>query len=164
MVASLAAVIAMVFLIAAGVIARYVFNSPFLFVEEYSGYLFVLVVCWGLAFTLKDGGHIKVELVVSRLPARIVTWLELAAYVMATGYTIMFTAQLLRMARRSFELNAYAYGAMHTPLGPAQLIMVIGVGALALEFVVETAGKIRTFVNRKPGVIVTRKDGLISAE
>ena len=164
MVASLAAVITMVFLIAAGVIARYVFNSPFLFVEEYSGYLFVLVVCWGLAFTLKDGGHIKVELVVSRLPARIVKWLELAAYVMATAYTIMFTVQLLGMARRSFALNAYAYGAMHTPLGPAQLIMVIGVGALALEFVVETAGKIRALLNGEPGSVVTEDGGLISAE
>ena len=52
-------------------IARYVFNRPMMFVDEYSCYMLVALVYCGLGATLRAGKHVYVDMFVGKLPARV---------------------------------------------------------------------------------------------
>ena len=41
------------------------------FVEEWSGYLLVLIAYLGMAYTLRSGGHLKVNMAIEHLPPRL---------------------------------------------------------------------------------------------
>lgn len=74
--AGAASIVIMVIIVTVNVFLRQVFNKPLLFTEEYCGYLLVLAVYMGLAYTTRVGAHIKVELITSKLPKRAKDGLE----------------------------------------------------------------------------------------
>ena len=64
--------------VAAQVFFRYLLHRPLVWTEELSGFLFVWMTFVGAALAVKDGTHIRVDLLVSRLPPRAARWLEAA--------------------------------------------------------------------------------------
>ena len=72
------AMVIMVVVITVNVVVRKTLDWAWLYVEEYSGYLLVLIVYLGLAYALRMGKHIRVELLVRRLPPKVRQYLELA--------------------------------------------------------------------------------------
>lgn len=48
------------------VVMRYVFRSPFVWVEEFSRYLLVWISCLGAAYGIRTGMHIAVQFVYSK--------------------------------------------------------------------------------------------------
>lgn len=72
--------IAMAIIMTYGVITRYAFQSLALFVDEITIYLLVALIFFGAAYTLRQGTHVRVDLLTSRfgpkgrLRLRIVTW------------------------------------------------------------------------------------------
>jgi TRAP-type C4-dicarboxylate transport system permease small subunit len=52
-------------------VARYVYNRPMMFVDEYSCYMLVALVYCGLGATLRAGKHVYVDMFVGKLPARV---------------------------------------------------------------------------------------------
>jgi TRAP-type C4-dicarboxylate transport system permease small subunit len=55
----------------ANVVARYVFNSPIQWAEEFSRYAFIWVVFMGAAVCTKRNRHIAIDSLVQVLPARV---------------------------------------------------------------------------------------------
>jgi TRAP-type C4-dicarboxylate transport system permease small subunit len=62
---------AMMMLTVTDVVMRLVFNNPVTASVEFTEYLILFVVYLGLAWCAMRGGHIKVEILVGRLPARV---------------------------------------------------------------------------------------------
>lgn len=71
------AIVIMVVVITVNVVARKTLGWAWLYVEEYSGYLLVLMVYLGLAYALRVGKHIRVELLVRRLSPKVSQYVEL---------------------------------------------------------------------------------------
>ena len=67
-------------LIVPGTISRYLFNYPFNFVEEYSGYLFVGMGFLAFSYALRKGAHVSVTAGVKYLSYRTRTVLEAVSY------------------------------------------------------------------------------------
>jgi TRAP-type C4-dicarboxylate transport system permease small subunit len=61
----------MMFLSTADVSLRYFLNSPILGANEGNTYLQVVLVSFGLAYTMSTGGHVSVTLLVDRFPRRL---------------------------------------------------------------------------------------------
>ena len=59
------------FLIAMGVIARYVFNYGVIFAVEVTIYLTAFICFIGAGYTQWQKGHINIDLVTSRLPKKV---------------------------------------------------------------------------------------------
>lgn len=59
---------AMVMIMAAQVVARYVFTNPFVWAEEISAYLFIWVVFLGSGLAFQRRAHIALDYFVRRLP------------------------------------------------------------------------------------------------
>lgn len=90
-----------------------------------------------LAYTLRTGGHIRVTLLISRLPERAQRFAEAWCLLFATvsiGFFAWFTVQ---MTIQSYEFQSLSQGMLGVSLWIPQLGMVIGVVLLEVAFLEE---------------------------
>ena len=73
------AIAVIMFLICAEVVFRYGFNNPILGTVEISEYMLVCIVFLGLGYTQLIKGHIRIELVLERLPEKLQHILRIVA-------------------------------------------------------------------------------------
>jgi TRAP-type C4-dicarboxylate transport system permease small subunit len=125
------ATLAMTGLIAFDVLMRYFLNEPQLFVDEVVGFLQVLVVFWGLAYTFQVRGHIRVDLVTNHLSGPVRAWARV--FTLTTGIVIV---AVLSWVTLESTLTAYRYGRVSTvmlyPLWPPMLLIPTGLALLAV--------------------------------
>ena len=70
------------------VLTRYILNSPLSIAEEMGGYLLVSITFMGLAYTWKEKGHVRVTLLMSRLPRRLARSIRFFTLILATVFTV----------------------------------------------------------------------------
>ena len=135
------------FLVLAEVVSRYILRSPLILADEIGGYLVVAVTFIGLAYTGKAKGHIRIEVLVSRLPVKIRNWLRLFTLVMAVAFMPILT-------KAAYELITYSATRgtrgqlsgtwLAVPQQWPQTVMLIGVILLTFQLVVEIGRAIHT--------------------
>jgi len=117
---------------------------------DFAGFFLAAASFLGLAYTLRKGAHIRVNLVVQLLPSRPRLWLEvltllgggvISAY--GTWYTTVLTSQ-------SWRFGDMSPGIVAIPLWVPQVFMVTGIGLLTLAFF-DTA--VETWRNGAPVLI-----------
>ena len=81
------ATVAITGLVTFDVLMRYFLGEPQLFVDELANFLQVLVVFWGLAWTFRVGGHVRVDLVTAHLPGPARAWLRVVT--LAIGIALL---------------------------------------------------------------------------
>ena len=102
---------------------------------DFSGFFLATATFMALAYTLRAGGHIRVNLLVGALPTRPRWLLELLTLLIGAimaGYATYYAALLLE--------ESYRYGDMSTgivaiPIWIPQIGMVAGLGLLTVAFV-----------------------------
>jgi len=82
------ALVIAVTLILYGVVMRYVFESPLYWVDEISTYLAVWAALFGWSVAERDGHHIRVTLLVDRVPAPVRRWMLLASSALSAGFCL----------------------------------------------------------------------------
>jgi TRAP-type C4-dicarboxylate transport system permease small subunit len=105
--------------------------------DAYAGYCMAAAGFLALAHTLKRGEHIRVSLVLERLPTQGRRRLELAALAISTLLALAFAAFSAHLAYDSFELGDISTANDATPLWIPQLSMAAGTLVLAIAFVDE---------------------------
>ena len=99
-----------VVIMAAQVVARYVFNNPFVWAEEISTYLFIWIVFLGSGLAFQRRTHIALDYFVRRLPRRIFRWLHLALSLMVLAFLVLLVPQLvewIRSPHKTYRLLAW---------------------------------------------------------
>jgi TRAP-type C4-dicarboxylate transport system permease small subunit len=126
-------VLAMCLLVTGAVFVRYVFGIPIVWVPEIVGYLMVVLVFLALGETMLAGSHIRIDLLVSRLPRRLRDVLELLTLTLSTGVAGFFAWHGVQTMLRSYEFGRRdAFGALNTPLYIPQAALPIGLSVLTL--------------------------------
>lgn len=142
-------VLAMCLLVTGAVVVRYVFNWPVVWVPEIVGYLMVALVFLALGETMLAGRHIKIDLVVSRLPRRLRDVVELLTLTLSVGVAGFFAWHGVNTMLRSLEYGRRdAFGALNLPLWIPQLALPIGLSVLTLVVVLLAYGKLREVLHR----------------
>ncbi len=119
------AMILIVLLILLEVFLRSFLNTSTMITDEYSAYLYVVVVFFGLGYTLGTDGHIRVKVILSRLSGRFQPLLDLWTAVAAlalTGFALWY----------SFLLVREAYSLKMVSETPSQTLMWIPQAAIPL--------------------------------
>jgi len=127
----------MTFIVTGDVILRYVFNAPSKWVVEVSSYLLIVIVLMGLAYTQKERGHIKVDIILSRLPKAVRPWVELVILVMVLALTIILIYLTAGDFWTSIKLKTVSDSVMAFPLAPWQAFIPVGLAILALLLIWE---------------------------
>lgn len=131
-------------LTAADVVKRYITGSSIPGVTEFSEVFLVAAVFLGLAFAMRVGAHVGVDLLVARLPARASKTVQVVGMVIALIVLSWMTVETVGTAAHSIAINEFRYGLVKVPVWPAKLIIPIGLAALILECIVFLAKLVRS--------------------
>ncbi|MGO2056218.1 MAG: TRAP transporter small permease, partial [Halomonadaceae bacterium] len=101
-------------------------------VSEIASYLLVGATFLGLAYTFVHHAHIRVTLLIARLPSAIRVWFEVFCLVIALAISLMLSYGLIELARESLAYNDVSSGFLSIPLWIPQLVLATSVGLLCL--------------------------------
>ncbi len=118
------------------VIMRYFFRNPTIWVYEVTHYLLAAVMTWGLAWGLKVGAHITVEILTSRLSIRMRGWLEAATSLLTAGVVIVLLWIMSLLVLRTLERHETSGTLLAVPLSWPQAGVVFGLLLFAIQAVV----------------------------
>ncbi|MGM0639594.1 MAG: TRAP transporter small permease [Pseudomonadota bacterium] len=101
-------------------------------VSEIAAYLLVGATFLGLAYTFVHHAHIRVTLLISRLPPRARVWVEVACLSVALTISLLLGYGLIELARESLHFGDVSSGFLSIPLWIPQTVLATGVGLLCL--------------------------------
>lgn len=99
---------------------------------ELTGYMMAVGMTWGLAGTLFERGHVRIDVLVQKMPLCVRVWLHLAsliALIVSTGY---YTYGAVSLARDSLAFSATDLSTLRTPLVIPQGLWAAGFALLLL--------------------------------
>ena len=141
-------VLAMCLLVTGAVVVRYVFDWPVVWVPEIVGYLMVALVFLALGETMLAGRHIKIDLVVGRLPRRLRDAVELLTLTLSIGVAGFFAWHGINTMLRSLDYGRRdAFGALNLPLWIPQVALPIGLSILTLVVILLAYRKLRDILH-----------------
>jgi TRAP-type mannitol/chloroaromatic compound transport system permease small subunit len=83
---------------------RYVFNKGNLALQELEWHLFAIVFLLGAAYTLKQGGHVRVDIIYLKLSDKTKAWIDLlGTFVFLIPFSIMVI-----LSAKGFVINSWA--------------------------------------------------------
>lgn len=130
-------------LVCVEVLLRNVFRSSTLIADEMSGYLNAAVLFLGLAYTLKEGGFIRVEVVYNKLRGWIgmtVKWVITLCSLLYTGVLIVY---IWRHVNYSYSFDIHSPDVTETPLYIPQFVMWLGAAILGIQLLSYVLNRVR---------------------
>ncbi|MDW8120274.1 MAG: TRAP transporter small permease [Chloroflexota bacterium] len=110
--------------------------------DEVSAYVLVTGAMWGLAFALRTGAHVRIDVLLPVLPRPVRQGLDIVATLLMGLFAGILAFYAWRMAMVSWDLKAKALGLLGAPLYIPQWMMAWGLSVLVLEAVLLVAVKL----------------------
>jgi TRAP-type C4-dicarboxylate transport system permease small subunit len=129
------------------VAARSLFNYSFSFAWEYSAYAMGVAMFGGAAYTLRTGGHIRVSLLASAMPAKAAHWTDILCTLVGLFFVGFISKALIELAWKSFQNGSTSPTVSETPLIIPQGLIAFGATLLTLQIIVRL---VRLFINEEP--------------
>ena len=142
---------AMMLLVAVEVFMRYVLHDPAMVADEFSAYMLVGLSYLGLAYTWRQGGHVRITLLVSRLPARAASWIRLGVLILIFIFMIGITHAGWKMVVYARQIDLRSDTWLTFPLFWPQLTVFIGFLMLTLTIPLEI---VKVFIKIRAGEAV----------
>lgn len=122
---------------------------------EYAIYLQCFVLFLGAGWTLRQGGHIRVAVLMQALPPALARLLDMLGTVFAIGVIGYATWALWGQWLRTWEFGSTSFYPMGTPIWIPQGLLTLGVTLLLLAFLARLA----RLVLREPPEVATGLTG-----
>ena len=100
------------------VLARFLLGAGTKLAIEMSGYLVVAIVFFGLAYTHKTNGHIEIDFLVKRLPARAQRWCRIFNSTVFLAYTVLLGYFGWRSFWTSYQFNTTSRTGLDVAIWP----------------------------------------------
>jgi TRAP-type C4-dicarboxylate transport system permease small subunit len=140
---------AMVLLVLTEIFVWNAFKVTTLIADEYSAYGLAIIIFLGTGATLRERAHIRITLIIDRLPERIANRVTFAAAALTTIFMGYLGFYLLRMMLSSYNYGSTSGTLTQTPLWIPQAFMVLGAFAFFLQLAVETVRAARNLCTGK---------------
>jgi TRAP-type mannitol/chloroaromatic compound transport system permease small subunit len=121
--------------LAADAVSRKFFHVSTAVSDEFGGYVLAVGAMWALAYTLRTGAHVRIDILLPHLPARLQILLNYLALAGMAAFSALLARQTWGLALESLATDARAMSFLRTPLFPPQALMAIGLSLLCLEAV-----------------------------
>ena len=122
-------ILAMILLMDSDVIGRYVFKHPIQGADELIGFLFLCLAACSFSYTQKEKKHIRIELLIERIPLKARQGFDLLAYLITLTMAILISRQLF-IAAQKFILNKQSGSSVTEILGIpwSPFLIILGIG------------------------------------
>jgi len=127
----------MTLLITLDVLGRNFFGFPIHFSTEVSGYILVALTFVGLAYTQKQGKHIRIQLLTRHLPARVQRYLELVILTIGIIVVGWLTWATKDPVIQNYVFQRKSITSLETPMWIPWLLVPIGFLMLTIQFIAE---------------------------
>jgi TRAP-type transport system small permease protein len=127
----------MMMLVVVDVFMRYVMHRPLMIADEFSAYMLVALSFLGFAYTWRQGGHVRVEVVVNYLPPRLYAWMRLIGLVLTFIFMVEMDRAAFKMIAYALEMKMRSSTWLMFPLFWPQLTIFVGFVLLTLMLVVD---------------------------
>lgn len=121
-----------VLLICFDIFARRVLGFSTEATTEITGYLMAIGMSWGLAGTLFERGHVRIDVLVQKMPLKVRVWLHLVSLLALTVAAGFFAWGAFSLAKDSWDFGATDLSALHTPLAIPQGLWAAGLVLMLL--------------------------------
>ncbi len=142
--------LAMIAILSIEVLMRYVFNSPTIWAHELTMYLFAATVMLGGAYALLNDGHVKMDIIYTRLSDRKKAILDIVTFL----FFVIFIGALLwkgsDIACKSIKVMEKSDSAWSPYIWPSRLIVAIGALLLLLQGLVNFIKNIIYLFSKQP--------------
>ncbi len=133
-------------IISTEIFLRSLFNKSLLISDEYSAYFMVASIFFGLAYTLKEGKHIKITIITSRIKNKKASLiLDLIVYTLAFAISAYACYFAFFMVNETRTLDMRADSIAETPLWIPEISVFIGFLLLCLQLIAMILKRILTF-------------------
>jgi TRAP-type transport system small permease protein len=139
---SAACIVAMVLLILVETLLRLFLERSLFIAEEFSAYLMANFVMLGLAYTLREGGHIRVNILLSRLKGVGRTACELMGCLVGCAVFVLLTWELWSIMFDNFVTNQRSMNITQTPIFLPQIGLVVGSALMVMQMAAEALKRI----------------------
>ena len=116
------------------VVMRFLFNLPFPATWEMSEVLMPYIVVFGFAYTLTIDSHVRVTLVVQRLPKKTQAVLYRFTTLVSLGVCLLFTWFSWIKFWKSFLINEEILAAIRIPWWIGKFALPIGMAAFGVRY------------------------------
>jgi len=115
------------------VIGRKFFHISSAITDEIGGYGLAFGGMWAMAWTLRSGGHVRIDVLLPRLPFRMQVVLGYISITLMAFFAGMVAIYCWQLAIDSWVAGARATSFVRTPLFVPQALMATGISILGLE-------------------------------
>jgi TRAP-type C4-dicarboxylate transport system permease small subunit len=131
--ASGAVFLAVSFYITIDVVGRKFFGRSSAVTDEMGGYALAFGSMWALAWTLRSGGHVRIDVILPKLPPVLRNVLDYLAMGVMVLFASVVATYAWTLAYESFDTDARAMSFLRTPLYAPQGLLALGLSVLAVE-------------------------------
>lgn len=128
-------------LVVVEIVLRAVFNASTLVASEYGGYALVSLILLGLAYTMKEEGLIRINLLTMHFSEGGKRIADIVSGLIGAGITAFALKFAIEMVFETWELEMTADTIAETPLWIPQLSVPLGLLMLLLQLLAFTAGR-----------------------
>lgn len=111
--------------------------------SEFTGFFLASASFFALAFTLREGGHIRVTLFIQNTSPRVRRLIEFWCVGLATAISIYFSWYMGLLVLESFQYNDLSSGIVPVPIWIPQSGMLVGLVVLSIALIDELIGLLR---------------------
>ena len=125
------------------VVMRYVLDRPMLWVVEITEYILLWIPFMGAAWLLKHDGHVKVDILLSRLNPRVQTRLSTITSLLGMMICLVLVWYGIKVTWNYFIEGRYVYSPLSIPTAYVMGIVPLGSFVLLIQFIRRTYKLIR---------------------
>jgi len=115
------------------VVCRYVFQSPTLWVMDYSIYFVMWAVLLGSAYTMRTRGHVLVDVVINKFSPANRRVVQICIHAVILAFALTITAAGVHSCVRAYQMKELTMSALYIPLYYPMSSIPVGFGLMALE-------------------------------
>ncbi len=149
------AVFALMVLAVVSVGGRNFFNQPLSGYVDWIEQAMPLIAFMGIAFVQRDGGHIRMDMVIGAVRGRVLYGFEIITTLAMLGFMVLMVWGTWAHFQRSIDLSAPWWSNdssidIALPLWPAKLLVPVAFSVLSLRLALQIVLYIKAFWQRNP--------------
>ena len=140
-------ILASMLIICYGVVLRYVLGASTVWQTELAVYFLMFAAFVGGAYGLKHGDHVRIDIVVNRLPGRVRLFINFVAVVLGFVFIAIIGVLGFDMWWEAVERGRRSSTAWRVPLAFPYFMLPLGMTLMALQYLIIAAEILRRFIS-----------------
>ena len=140
-------ILASMLIICYGVVLRYVLGASTVWQTELAVYFLMFAAFVGGAYGLKHGDHVKLDVVVNRLPGRVQLFTNFVAAVLGFLFIAVIGVLSFELWWDAVQTGRRSSTAWNIPLAYPYFMLPLGMTLMALQYLVIAAEILRKFIS-----------------